>query len=305
MFRPERPPEELPEFARAAERDGFDELWLVEDCFLAGGLTMAASALAVTESIRVAIGLLPVAVRNPAIAAMEIAGLARLHPGRVVTTFGHGVEEWMRQIGARPPDRLVALEETVDAVRRLLAGQTLDLAGRHVSLDGVRLAHVPPQAPPVLIGTTGPRALEIAGRVADGFLLPEGSGPEAVRWASGVAGGTACVYAWLSLDDDRDAAAEALRPGLESSRRTGRYRRLFELAGVGEDAASLSLDDVRAMAVAGDADGCARAVRALWEAGADSVALVPRHEDAGEQVARFVADVMPLLRRRRTSTAAG
>ena len=41
MFRPERPPEELPEFARAAERDGFDELWLVEDCFLAGGLTMA------------------------------------------------------------------------------------------------------------------------------------------------------------------------------------------------------------------------------------------------------------------------
>jgi 5,10-methylenetetrahydromethanopterin reductase len=303
MFRPEWPPEELLDFARGAERDGFDELWLVEDCFLVGGLTMAATALAVTRSLRVAIGLLPAAMRNPAIAAMEIAGVARLHPGRFATAFGHGVEDWMRQIGARPPNRLVALEETVDVVRRLLAGETLAVDGRHVRMDDVRLAHVPAEPPPVLIGTTGPRALEIAARVADGFLLPEGSGPEAVRWARGIAGGTACVYAWLSLDDDRDAAAEALRPGLESWRRMGLYPRLFELAGVGEDTKSLELDAVRAMAVCGDPLDCASAVRALWEAGAESVAIVPRHEDRGAQVARFVADVMPLLGR--TSTAAG
>src|SRR5687768_2462015 len=297
MFRPEWPPEELLDFARGAERDGFDELWLVEDCFLVGGLTMAATALAVTRSLRVAIGLLPAAMRNPAIAAMEIAGVVRLHPGRFATAFGHGVESWMRQIGARPPNRLVALEETVDAVRRLLAGETLAVEGRHVRLDDVRLAHVPGEAPPVLIGTTGPRALEIAGRVADGFLLPEGSGPAAVRWAREVCGGgKAAVYAWLSVDDDRDAAAEALRPGLESWRRMGLYPRLFELAGVGEDATSLSLDAVRTMAVCGDPADCARAVRALCEAGADSVAVVPRHEDRAAQVGRFVSDVMPLLR---------
>jgi alkanesulfonate monooxygenase SsuD/methylene tetrahydromethanopterin reductase-like flavin-dependent oxidoreductase (luciferase family) len=245
----------------------------------------------------VAIGLLPAAMRNPAIAAMEIAGLARVFPGRFTAAFGHGVEEWMRQIGARPPNRLVALEETVDAVRRLLAGETLNVDGRWARLDDVRLAHIPSEAPPVLIGTTGPRALEIAGRVADGFLLPEGSGLEAVRWACGIAGGTACVYAWLSLDDDRDAAAEALRPGLESWRRMGLYPRLFELAGVGEDATSISLDQVRAMAVAGDADDCERAVRALWKAGAETVALVPRHEDRADQVAWFVAEVLPRLRR--------
>src|ERR671911_481304 len=91
MFRPEWPPEELPRFAGQAERDGFDELWLVEDCFLVGGLTMAAAALT----------------------AMEIAGLGRLHPGRLAVAFGHGVEPWMRQIDARPPDRVVALEEIV------------------------------------------------------------------------------------------------------------------------------------------------------------------------------------------------
>src|SRR4051794_12219336 len=188
MFRAEWPPEELPAFARRAERDGFAELWLLEDCFLTGGLTMSAVALGATDAITVGIGLLPVAMRNPAVAAMEIAGLARLHPNRFVATFGHGVEPWMRQIGARPPNRLAALEETVAAVRALLTGEAVTTHGRHVHLDGVRLTHVPPEPPPVLIGTTGPRALQAAGRVADGILLPEGSVPEAIRWAREQAG---------------------------------------------------------------------------------------------------------------------
>src|SRR5918999_1472927 len=241
MFRPEWPPEELPRFAREAERDGFAELWLVEDCFLVGGLTMAATVLALTESLRVGIGLLPAAMRNPALAAMEIAGLGRLHPERLAVAFGHGVEPWMRQIDARPPNRLAALEETGSA---------------------------------------------------DGILLAEGSGPEAVRWARGEAGsvGETVVYAWLSIDDDRDAAAEALRPQVEAWREMGLYPRLFELAGVDD---GVTLDRLRDLAVAGDADDCARAVTALWDAGADSVVVVPRHDDRESQVARFVADVLP------------
>jgi 5,10-methylenetetrahydromethanopterin reductase len=298
MFRPEWPPEDLPAFARGAERDGFAELWLVEDCFLSGGLTMSAAALGVTDAIAVGIGLLPVAMRNPAVAAMEIAGLARLHPKRFVATFGHGVEPWMRQIGARPPNRLAALEETVAAVRGLLAGEAVTTHGRYVHLDGVRLTHLPPEPPPVLIGTTGPRALQAAGRVADGILLPEGSVPEAIRWAREQAGNPrrTVVYAWLSLDDDRSAAAAALRPMLDGWLQLGLYPSLRERAGlVAESGADLEDDRLRALAVAGDARDCARAIAELWAAGADSVVLVPRHEDRADQLERFAADVRPLL----------
>jgi 5,10-methylenetetrahydromethanopterin reductase len=301
MFRPEWPPEELPGFARGAERAGYEELWLVEDCFLVGGLTMAASALAATREVTVGIGLLPAAMRNPAIAAMEIAGLARLHPGRFAAAFGHGVEPWMRQIDARPANRLAALEETVAAVRALLAGESVTVHGRHVNLDGVKLAHRPYDAPPILIGTTGPRALAAAGRSADGILLPEGSVPEAVRWARAQAdaaggAGQVVVYAWLSLDDDRSAAAAALRPGLEGWMEMGLYPTLRELAGIVEESpAELEDDRVRALAVAGDARDCARAIAELWGAGADSVVLVPRHEDRAGQVARFASEVRPLL----------
>ncbi len=295
MFRPEWPPEELPRFVREAERDGFAEVWLVEDCFLVGGLTMAATALAVTTRLRVGIRLLPAALRNPALSAMEIAGLGRLHPGRLAVAFGHGVEPWMRQIDARPPDRLAALEEVVSAVRGLLAGDELTVSGKHVRLDHVRLAHAPEQAPAILIGTTGPRALAAAGRSADGFLLAEGSRPEAVRWARAEAGGAGetVVYAWLSVQDDRDAAAEALRGQVEAWRSMDLYPRLFELAGV--DEGPLDAARLRSIAIAGDPGDCVRAVEALWGAGADSVVVVPRHEDRAEQMARFVGDVLPRL----------
>jgi 5,10-methylenetetrahydromethanopterin reductase len=297
-FRPEWPPEELPAFARTVERDGFAELWLIEDCFLTGGLTMAAAALGETDNLKVGIGLLPAAMRNPAVAAMEIAGLARLYPGRFAAGFGHGVEPWMRQIGARPRNRLAALEETVAAIRALLAGEVVNVDGEHVHLDGVRLAHLPAEPPPILIGTTGPRALEAAGRSADGILLPEGSVPEAVRWAREQAGTPeiTVVYAWLSIDDDRAAAAAALRPGLDGWLQMGLYPSLREHAGLNVDStAELEDDRLRALAVAGDARDCARAIAELWAAGADSVVLVPRHEDRADQLAKFNAEVRPLL----------
>jgi alkanesulfonate monooxygenase SsuD/methylene tetrahydromethanopterin reductase-like flavin-dependent oxidoreductase (luciferase family) len=203
----------------------------------------------------------------------------------------------MRQIDARPPDRLAALEETVGAVRALLAGETLNVDGSYVHLHDVKLGHPPAQPPPILIGTTGPRGLAAAGRAADGILLAEGAVPEAVRWARGEAGGKrTVVYAWLSLDDDRSAAADALRPGVDAWLRMGLYPAMREFAGITEEsAADLEDDRLRSLAVAGDARDCARAIAELWAAGADSVVLVPRHEDRAEQMARFTAEVRPLL----------
>ena len=83
VFRPQSPPERLREVVEAADAAGVGELWLWEDCFWEGGLTAAAAALAWSERLRIGIGLLPVALRNPAVVAMEIATLCAVVPGPV------------------------------------------------------------------------------------------------------------------------------------------------------------------------------------------------------------------------------
>jgi 5,10-methylenetetrahydromethanopterin reductase len=297
---------ELPGFAARVEELGFDQLWVIEDCFLSGGLTMAATALAVTRELVVGIGLLPAPVRNPAIAAMEIATLARMHPGRFEVTFGHGVAEWMEQIGALPAKRLSALREVVTVVRALLGGQTVTFDGAHVQLSEVTLERAPEQPPPVLIGTTGPKGLALAGEVADGMLLPEGCGPAFVEWAIPQARATqthrCVVYAWLSIDEDPGRAADRLVPGVERWLDSGHYphpQRLAGLAGPppppGDPARTKLVPEIT---VCGDAEACAASVRRFAAAGADTLVLVPPPDQPDAQIEMFAERVMPLVRSR-------
>src|SRR3954452_10939836 len=132
VFRPQSPPEHLRAVVEHADAAGIAELWLWEDCFLEGGLTTAAAALAWSTGLRVGIGLLPVPLRNPALAAMEIATLARLFPERLVVALGHGVQEWMVQVGAAVESPMTLLREHTTAVRSLLAGENVDVEGRYV-----------------------------------------------------------------------------------------------------------------------------------------------------------------------------
>lgn len=297
MFQATNPVRELPGLASRAEALGLDELWMAEDCFLHSGPAAAAAALAVTERLSVGIGLLPVAVRNPAIAAMELATLANLFPDRIRVAFGHGVEAWMRQIGARPPDRIVALEEIVGSVRALLRGETLDVEGRNVTLDAVALDTPPRAVPPILVGTTGRRGVEVAAKVADGVLLPEGASAGAVAWARELLGpdGEIAVYAWMRVEDDGDLAREMVRPLVRARRDEAMYPNLIRLGGV-PDEGEIGDDAVDRTAVAGTPQECAEAVARLAAAGASTVAVLPVGDGLAEQVERFATDVAPLLR---------
>ena len=176
-------PRELPapfvrEVARRLEDDRLDQLWVIEDCFYTTAPSLAATALAVTERLEVGIGILPAVARNAAITAMELATLAQLAPGRLLAGIGHGIQEWMDQIGARPASPLTALDEVITTVKRLLHGETVSFAGRYVRLDDVVLDPPPEIAPPVLAGVRGPKSLDLTGRVADGLILADLRGPD-------------------------------------------------------------------------------------------------------------------------------
>ncbi|NUU19222.1 LLM class flavin-dependent oxidoreductase [Cellulomonas humilata] len=206
-------------FARRAEALGFDELWVVEDCFFRGGVAQAAAALAMTERIRVGIGILPAAVRNAAFTAMEAATLAELFPGRIDVGIGHGMRGWMTQVGAWPASPLTMLGEHLDAVRAVLRGGPVDAEGRYVNLDAIDLNTPPSSVPRVLAGVRGPKSLALAGRSADGTILAEPVTPEyvadALRHIAPTREHRIVAYCVAVVDDSADAARTAARPALE------------------------------------------------------------------------------------------
>ena len=159
------------EIATATEAAGIEQLWLWEDCFKQGGIGPAAAILARTSGLQVGIGLLPVPLRNVALTAMEIATIARMFPGRLLPGIGHGVHDWMVQVDAAVASPMSLLREYADALRRLLHGERVTVAGRYVTLSDVALDWPPDQPPPVLVGAVGPRTLRLAGELGDGAIL--------------------------------------------------------------------------------------------------------------------------------------
>jgi alkanesulfonate monooxygenase SsuD/methylene tetrahydromethanopterin reductase-like flavin-dependent oxidoreductase (luciferase family) len=207
VFRPQLPPERLRGFLGAAEAGGLDDVWLWEDCFLEGGLSTAAAALSWTGSARIGLGLMPAPFRNPALAAMEIATLARLFPGRFAPAAGHGVQGWMEQVGARAGSPMTLLREWVTAVRALLHGQRVTVAGEYVRLDDVALDWPPQDVPPLLVGGRGAKTVALAGELADGVVLDSSVPLDGVRQAVATAAATRPhdVVVYLLCADGPDA----------------------------------------------------------------------------------------------------
>ncbi|WP_433342176.1 LLM class flavin-dependent oxidoreductase [Micromonospora sp. CA-111912] len=283
VFLPQSPPERLRDIVLAADEAGLEELWLWEDCFLESGIATAAAALAWTGRVRIGVGVLPAPLRNVALTAMEVATLERLFPGRFRVGVGHGVQDWMGQVGARVESPLTLLREYLTALRALLAGERVTTEGRYVQLSEVALDWPPAAPTPVLAGATGPKSMRLCGGAADGLVLTGGTTPQGVR----------------------DAFA-LVEEGREQAGRVGAYPVVVYLHAATGPNADARLERERERrgystmvdrSVSGDAETVAAGVRRWAEAGADTIVLQPTPDDPDpEGFVRFVArDVRPLL----------
>lgn len=260
IFQPWSAPELLPVTARAAERAGLDELWVWEDCFKESGITSLVSALAVTERLKVGVGILPMPLHNVAVTAMEIAMIERLYGGRARIGLGHGVLDWMRQAGARVASPLTLMREYFPALRGLLAGDEVSVQGRYVELDGVKLSWPPAERVPLLGAAEGPKTTALVGRLADGIVLTGG-------WSASMV---------------RDSVARARAARAEAGASDSRFEvAVFLLADFGEGAAERMESEFdrwaftgeRRYAATGSIETVAATVREVFDAGATTVLL--------------------------------
>ncbi|MGB1287321.1 MAG: LLM class flavin-dependent oxidoreductase [Aggregatilineales bacterium] len=299
MFKRHYPPQHLPAFAKQAEASGFDEIWVVEDCFYAGGIAQAATAIAHTSHAHIGLGIMPAVARNAAFTALEIASLASISNGRFLPGIGHGVRGWMQQINALPESQLGALAEHTSAIRAILRGERVTVTGSYVHLDDVALEYPLAVAPPVQLGVRGPKSLQVSGRVADGTILAEGCSPDYIRWAReqiNIGRNTASrddkhhitIYIYWSMADDDAAAIQTVKHTLADRILADKLNIYAAPMNILENITQLAashdkqhiIDNipdewVRQLSVSGSTEDCVASIHRLADAGADSVVLVP------------------------------
>ncbi len=115
----------------------------------------------------------PIFRYHPAILAQDFASLDHLHPGRVA--IGVGTGEAMNEVPLGfewPPfkERIERMEEAIRIMRLLWSDDFVDFDGKHYRLRGANLYVRPKESIPINVAASGPKAAELAGRLADGLL---------------------------------------------------------------------------------------------------------------------------------------
>jgi 5,10-methylenetetrahydromethanopterin reductase len=217
---------DLIEGAKLAEELDFGTFWVPEDPVFPGAFATASAIATNTKKIRIGIGVLNPWTRHPVQTAMEVAALDEISEGRVVLGLGASVKLWIRdQLGIPYVTPVTALRETLTIVNGLLGGERIDHDGHLFKANGVRATFaLPRRHVPIYLGVMAPRALSLAGEIADGVLLNSLVTPDFVHGAiDQINLGAKCsgrtldafsmgAYFTLAMSSDEQSAREAVKP---------------------------------------------------------------------------------------------
>lgn len=172
-------PRNVVRLAQTAEDAGWESLLIWDHLGFVWGppagdpwVTLAAVA-ASTSTLRIGTGITPTPRRRPHVLAHQVATLDNLSGGRVIFGAGlGGVPSEFTAFGEEDAPRIRAekLDESLDLLRRLWAGERVVHRGNHYEVNDVTLAPAPIQQPlPIWIGGNSARARERAARF-DGWF---------------------------------------------------------------------------------------------------------------------------------------
>ena len=174
-------PRDLISQAVKAQEAGFEGLWISDHYHpwndaqghsgfvwgTIGAIATAAPGMHVTTAVTC-----PTMRIHPAVIAQAAATAAVLLDGRFALGVGSGEalnEHIFGDAWPNADERLEMLEESIEVIRTLWQGGARNHRGRHYRVEHARIYDLPAEPTPILVSAFGPKAIELAGRIADGF----------------------------------------------------------------------------------------------------------------------------------------
>jgi probable F420-dependent oxidoreductase len=291
--------DELCSFVELVDRSGFDSLWVGDHISMAipflDPLLMLAQAAVVSRRLVFGTGVYLLPLRNVGAAAKQVATLDHLTEGRFIFGVGVGGEfpKEYEVCGVPIGERGPRLTEQMQALRALWRGEKASFAGKHYSFSDVLMRPPARQAsgPPMWCGGRSDAALKRAGVLADGYhayvVTPEmyRDALGKVEAAAQAVGRTLAGYGtghllFARIDDSYEKALDVAAASLGK-----RYAMDFRKA-------------AQRYAALGRPDQVAETIRKFHAAGVRHlvVDLCGPYERRQEQVERFAAEALPLLK---------
>ena len=298
--------EQAIERARAAEAAGFDGIFFA-DSQLNSLDPFQVLALCATETSRLRLGtaVSNMVYRDPSVLANSAATINEISQGRAVLGLGTG-DGPVYSLG-RSATKLADFEAGSKTIRDLVRGKSISVRGGKERAEGKVNLRVGKLPVPVYISAEGPRALRVAGRVADGAILGTGFDLEVLAWArERIAEGAReagrdpaevdiMPAGMICVDDDGARARRLVRTRL-ANRAHHNFRSTLEtvppeeVAGVKRFMVAFDISKpleeridpdlvtdylIRRFTIAGTPEECVERVRALAQAGVKRLLLTP------------------------------
>jgi G6PDH family F420-dependent oxidoreductase len=300
-------PRELVRQARLAEEAGFSGLW-ISDHFHPWNDAQGQSAfvwtvigaLAEATNLPVATAVTCPTIRtHPAIIAQAAATAQVMLEGRFSLGVGSGEALNEHILGDRWPaaqERLDMLADAVEIMRELWTGRVVTMSTDHYDVEHARIYTLPDTPPPVLVSGFGPKAVELAGRIGDGFVtvMPD---KDAISRFRSAGGGDKIVQAGTKVcfGPDEAAAVKTVHRIWPNEGLPGELAQILPTPEHFEQASELVTEEMIAESVpcGPDIERHVAAVQEYADAGADELYIQQIGSDQEAFFEAYSRDVLP------------
>jgi 5,10-methylenetetrahydromethanopterin reductase len=174
---PTEPLQKMIHLAKVTEESGYSHIWVGDSHLIwrEAYVNMAAIALSTTK-VKLGTGVTNPLTRHPSVVASAYATLEEYAPGRMIVGIGLG-DSSVETMGMKP-STLANFEKSLQQMRELFAGKEAELPS-----GKIHLLHPCKGRVPIYIAASGPKMLQLSGRIADGIIVLVGVADEYIAHA--------------------------------------------------------------------------------------------------------------------------